>query len=159
MERILIIALAVASLAISSCALMSHGTTEEIAVTSDPPGATATLASGETHVTPFTITVPREQDLQFHFSKPGYQSADIVDDTRVQGGYLAADSLTFFVGLSIDAATGAYFEHQEQSITARLDPASSTAPGGAVLSDGPAKSSSPSSQVTPAISAAGGNTN
>ncbi len=147
------------SLAICSCALVSHGRTEEIAVTSDPPGATATLANGETHVTPFTITVPREQDLQFHFSKPGYQSADIIDDSRIEGGYLAADLLILFIGWPVDGATGAYFEHQEPSIMVRLDPTATAAPAGAVVPNAPGKSNSSPPQATPPIGAAGGNTN
>jgi hypothetical protein len=113
---------ALALLGSSSCALLTHGTKEEISVTSDPSGATATLSDGRIYQTPFTITVPREQDLQIHFAKSGYQSSDLVDESHVEGGYLAADLLTFLIGPSIDAATGAYFAHDQSTIVARLDP-------------------------------------
>src|SRR4029077_13653431 len=79
------IAAASSALGLSSCLLLFQGTTEEIGVTSDPPGATVTLNNGETKVTPFTITVPREKDLQLHFSKVGYQSSDLVDNSQVEG--------------------------------------------------------------------------
>ena len=116
-------AFALASAAgISSCALLTQGTTEEINVSSEPPGATVTLNSGETKVTPFSIVVPREQDLQFHFSKPGYQSADVSDNSKVEAGYMAADIIPLMLPWAIDASNGAGFAHQQTSVTAHLDP-------------------------------------
>src|SRR5271163_4870548 len=110
------------SVTASSCALLFQGTTEEINVASDPPGATVTLNDGETKVTPFSITVPRQKDLQFHFSKPGYQSADVADNSQVEFGYMTADFIPLMLPWSIDAAAGAGFAHQQASVTAHLDP-------------------------------------
>lgn len=62
MNRISVIVVATALLGTCSCASLLQGTTEQVTVTSDPPAATATLSNGETHVTPFTMTVPRQQD-------------------------------------------------------------------------------------------------
>lgn len=106
------------SVTASSCGLLFQGTTEEINVASDPPGATVTLNDGETKVTPFSITVPRQKDLQFHFSKPGYQSADVADNSQVEFGYMMGD----FMLWSIDAAAGAGYAHQQATVTAHLDP-------------------------------------
>jgi hypothetical protein len=105
-----------------SCALLTQGTTEEITFNSDPPGATVTLNNGETKVTPFSMAAPREQDLQFHFSKPGYQSVDLSDNSRVEGGYMAADIIPFMLPWAVDAASGAGFVHQQTSVTAHLEP-------------------------------------
>ncbi|MBF6569701.1 MAG: hypothetical protein IVW54_12595 [Candidatus Binataceae bacterium] len=144
--RVAVFAFASALLGTCSCAAIFQGTTEPITVTSDPPGATATLSNGETRVTPFTITVPRQQDLDFHFSKPGYQSTDVVDDAQIEGGYVAADLFTFLIGTAIDSATGAYFAHQESMVTAHLDsevtvaPATSNQPEGAPPQVKPSKS-------------------
>ena len=96
-----------------SCGLLPQGTTEEINVASDPPGVTVTLDDGETKVTPFSITVPRQKDLQFHFSKPGYQSADVVDNSQVEFGYMTADFIPLMLPWSFDAAAGAGFAHQQ----------------------------------------------
>jgi hypothetical protein len=110
------------SLAVCSCALILQGRTEKIAVNSDPPGALVTLSDGETKVTPFSITVPRNQDLQFHFSKPGYQSTDVSDNSQVEGAYGAVDIIPLMIPWAIDGSTGAPYKHQQSSVTARLDP-------------------------------------
>jgi hypothetical protein len=117
-----VLVFALSSVGACSCGLLFQGTTEEINVASDPPGATVTLNDGETKVTPFSITAPREKDLQFHFSKPGYQSADVVDNTQVEPGYLVADTIPLLLPWAIDASAGAGFAHQQTSVTAHLDP-------------------------------------
>jgi hypothetical protein len=64
-----------------------HGTTEEITINSDPPGATAALSDGRTGTTPFTITVPPNQDLQIHFSKAGYLIFQTIRESRWDTGW------------------------------------------------------------------------
>src|ERR1700678_1681433 len=113
---------AICSVGVCSCALIFQGTTEEINVASEPPGATVTLNDGETKVTPFSMTAPREKDLQFHFSKPGYQSADVVDNSQVEGGFMFIDVIPLMIPWSIDAAAGAGFAHQQTTVVAHLDP-------------------------------------
>jgi hypothetical protein len=130
---------AVGSAGICSCGLVFQGTTEEINVASEPPGATVTLNDGETKVTPFSMTAPREKDLQFHFSKPGYQSADVADNSQVEGGLLLIfDVIPLMIPWSIDAAAGAGFAHQQTTVTAHLEPESGA--GG----DVPTKTAAPS---------------
>jgi len=129
-----------------SCGLLFQGTTEEINVTSDPPGATVTLNDGETKVTPFSITVPREKDLQFHFSKPGYESADVVDNSQAEFGYMTADFIPLMLPWTIDAAAGAGFAHQQASVTAHLDPSEGAASD---VSAKTAKTNVPLPPVTP----------
>jgi hypothetical protein len=135
--------LAASSVGACSCGLVFQGTTEEINVASDPPGATVTLNDGETKVTPFSMTAPREKDLQFHFSKPGYQSADLSDNSEIEPGYLIADFIPLMLPWSIDAAAGAGFAHQQSSVTAHLDRE------GGVAEDVPAKTIAPLPPPTP----------
>src|SRR5271170_7857502 len=134
---------AISSTVVCSCALLLQGTTEEINVASDPPGATVTLNDGETKVTPFSITVPRQRDLQFHFSKPGYQSADVDDNSEIESGYMMAALIPLMVPWTIDAVAGAGYAHQQPTVTAHLDP-SEGAP-----SDVSAKTNAPVPPVTP----------
>lgn len=129
---------AIGTLGVCSCALIFQGTTEEIDVASEPSGATVTLNDGETKVTPFSMTVPREKDLQFHFSKAGYQSTDVSDDSQVEGGLLVFDVIPLMIPWSIDAAAGAGFAHQQTTVTAHLDPESEAA------GDVPTKTTAPS---------------
>ena len=115
------------SLGACSCALLFQGTTEEINVASDPPGASVTLNDGETKVTPFAMTSQRNKDLQFHFSKAGYQSTDMSDNSKIEPGFLVVDAIPLLVPWAIDEAEGAGFTHQETSIVAHLDPELSAA--------------------------------
>ena len=45
----------------------------------------------------------------------------MVDNSQVEGGYLAADVFPFALGLMIDAARGAYYAHQQSAVVAHLD--------------------------------------
>ena len=119
--------IAVAAACTVACANVMHGKTEEISVTSNPSGADVTLNNGMIGVTPFTITVPRERNLVFHFSKEGYQSADVFDQSNVEGKYIAADWATMLVtGLPFawlnDVSSGAPRTHEQITVTANLVP-------------------------------------
>lgn len=142
------LAVAASALGVCSCVLLFQGTSEEITVTSDPPGATVTLNNGETRVTPFTITVPRKQDLQLHFSKTGYQSADLVDSSQVEAA-VVVDVIPLMIPWAIDASAGAGFAHQQTSLHAHLDPEAG-APG-----DSQSRSGAPSPKATPKTAASG----
>jgi hypothetical protein len=127
MTKIARFLLAAAVLGLGSCALLTQGTTEEITVLSDPPGATVTLPNGETHLTPCTITVRRQQDIHLHFEKAGYESRDVDDNSLVEGGYILADALT--LSYPIDAATGASYKHEHSTVVAHMDPQPATTSG------------------------------
>ena len=128
-----------------SCMLLFQGTTEEIHVESEPSGATATLGNGETRVTPFSLTVPREQDLQIHFSKPGYQSRDIDDDSNIEAAAVI-DMLPLMFPWAVDESTGAGYAHQQPSVVVHLDP---VATAEAATDE---KAAAPVPQPTPSVS-------
>jgi hypothetical protein len=132
------------SLGLSSCLLLFQGTTEEIQVTSEPPGATVTLNNGETRVTPFTMTVPRNRDLQLHFSKTGYQSIDLIDGSQVEPA-IFVDLFPLMLPWAIDAGAGAGFAHQQTSLSAHLDPDPNTI--GKLQSDSPPRSGAAASDA------------
>lgn len=139
---IFVMVLSIAGLCSSCATLLFRGSTEEISVNSDPPGATATLDNGETTVTPFSITVPRRSDVHFHFSKPGYESVDFSDDAEPQPQYFYPDLLVLFIPLvaETDAWTGAEFEHQESEVFVHLDskePVSAVTAGRSTASQSP----------------------
>ena len=123
-----IFTIALMSGAASSCALIFQGNTEQISVASEPPGAAVTLNNGVAMTTPFSIDVRREDDLQLHFAKPGYQSTDVEDNSEVEPGYLMADIIPFMIPWAIDAGSGAGFAHQQTSISVHLDPQESAHP-------------------------------
>jgi hypothetical protein len=75
-------------LACSSCATLFQGTTEEVMVASDPDAAQVTVNDGRSGPTPFSMRVPRSEDLQIHVAKVGYTPYDMTDTSHVEWGYL-----------------------------------------------------------------------
>ena len=77
-------------------------------VNSEPPGANVSVSDGRAGVTPFSFRTARDEDLQFHVSKAGYQPSDISDPSKFQWGYGISDLFfTGLIGLGIDAMDGA----------------------------------------------------
>lgn len=125
-----LICLSVGLVALSSCAMLVHGTTENIDVSSEPPGASVVVSDGQTGTTPFSIVARREQGLVFHFSKPGYQSVDVLNESGMETGAFVSDLVLEIVTLpfnitpifSIDEQSGAAYAHQTHDVSVRLEP-------------------------------------
>ncbi len=111
------------ALACSSCATLFQGTTEEVMVASDPDAAQVTVNDGRSGPTPFSMRVPRSEDLQIHVAKVGYTPYDMTDTSHVEWGYLVSDLFfTGLIGLAVDGIDGAMFYHNQAMVTAHLDP-------------------------------------
>jgi len=65
-----IAAAAIASLC-ASCATITRGTSEQIQIVSDPPGAEARTSMGFVCVTPCTLQAGRKDEFTVTVSKPG----------------------------------------------------------------------------------------
>ena len=112
----------VSLLGTTSCATLFQGTNEEISFASDPSGASVTVNDGRSGTTPYSIRENREEDLQVHFSKSGFQSQDVADTSHVQWGYVVSDIFfTGLIGLAVDGLDGAMFAHNQQMVSAHLD--------------------------------------
>ena len=118
---------ACAALASSSCATLFQGTTEEVMVASDPAGAQVSVNDGRSGPSPFSMRVPRSEDLQIHVAKVGYTAYDVTDTSHVEWGYLVSDLFfTGLIGLAVDGIDGAMFYHNQAMVTAHLDPVAAT---------------------------------
>ncbi|HZH12154.1 MAG TPA: translation initiation factor 2 [Microvirga sp.] len=123
--RILIIA--AASLSLAACATVTRGTTEQITVTSEPSGASATTSIGHScPATPCTFEVSRKAEFIATFKKDGYEDLQIPVQTRVSGGGAAGFAgnviIGGVVGMAADAATGATLEHYPNPVHAVMTP-------------------------------------
>ena len=92
-----IAAAAIASLC-ASCATITRGTSEQIQIVSDPPGAEARTSMGFVCVTPCTLQVGRKDEFTVTVSKPGYQPAEVPVTTKVNAGGGAAFAGNVVVG-------------------------------------------------------------
>ena len=105
-------AIAATGVALSGCATIVTGSSEDIAILTPPvSGATCILSNAEgswTVVTPTVAHVERSRaDMRIKCTRPGYQEADATIPSKFEGwtiGNLATGGL---IGVGVDTATGA----------------------------------------------------
>ncbi len=124
-------AAAMASLC-ASCATVTRGTTEQIQIVSDPPGAEARTSMGFVCVTPCSLQVGRKDEFTVTVSKPGYAPAEVPVSTKVNAGGGAAFAgnvlVGGLVGMAADASTGAGLDHYPNPVEVDLVPLKPTRP-------------------------------
>ena len=70
----------------SACATAINGTTQRVAVASDPPGAQVYVNDAPVGVTPAFVDVPRrDRDLELRFEKDGYEPARLALERGFSG--------------------------------------------------------------------------
>jgi PEGA domain len=125
-----ILGVAALAVALSGCASITRGTTENISIASSPSGAEATITGLEVPtacVTPCAIIAKRNADISVTFAKEGYEPQTVQLTTEVPGtgaagfaGNLLAGGL---IGMGVDAATGAATDHKPNPVIVTLQPA------------------------------------
>src|SRR5258707_3782226 len=93
-------ALAVAVIAaLAGCPLVVQGTKQNVTFTSEPQGATFTVA-GQTGTTPVTLELPKD-DYQISFRYPGYEDAS-VDLKRKMSNWFIGSIVMGVISITID---------------------------------------------------------
>lgn len=113
------------------CATITRGTTDQLAVESDPAGAQVTLSNGQEGITPASFTLPRKDPLTVTLRKDGYQEVTVKVNPEIGGGAagLAGNVLIGgVVGAIIDPASGAIYDLKPNPVSVKLVP-SPTADG------------------------------
>ena len=110
--------LVISLLSVSACSSITQGTSQDIAVNTNPPGATCVLQRegfeiGRIHNTPGSANVSKtKHDITIVCNKEGYETATYINDSgweAASGGAGIALDVFLTLGLSsaIDSATGA----------------------------------------------------
>jgi hypothetical protein len=124
MRRVLFV-LAIAGLT-GACATVLRGTTEGVGFNSSPSGAEVHTSNGLGCVTPCTLTINKNEEFIATFEKPGFIPQQIPVSRQVVGGGVAATAGNIIaggiIGLGVDAATGAGYEHTPNPVSALLQP-------------------------------------
>lgn len=118
MKLMHVAALCAAGIALAGCATVVKGSSQSVAVATPPTtGATCTLknpSSGETWtiVSPGEIKIEKSRhDLQVTCVKDGWQTATATLPSNFQGWTVGNLILGGFIGLGVDAASGAMNEY------------------------------------------------
>jgi len=77
--------LVLAALAASGCATVTRGTTEELAIQSEPTGAAVSLSTGQTGATPCSFELKRKRDVVVTVKKEGFKPVEPDVDSKVAG--------------------------------------------------------------------------
>jgi hypothetical protein len=122
MSRPLLLCLLVLGVAASGCATIVHGSTQSIAVNTDPPGARV-MVNGQDHgATPTTLNLKRGRDHQIVFDLAGYQPVTInVEKNMDTMPFIVGNLFSWgIIGWVVDAANGAAYRLTPDQINANL---------------------------------------
>ena len=112
-----------------SCASVVHQTTQQIPVTSDPPGAAIMVACGDVNndprlATPATVVVHRKPaKCSISLAKEGFKTEEVKLDKEMSPWYLGNILIGGIVGFIVDAANGAMFDRKPKKVDVKLTPA------------------------------------
>jgi PEGA domain len=111
------------------CASVSRGTTENISITSTPPGATAELSGLDNPtacVTPCVVVAKRSADITVTINKEGFEPQVIPLTKEIPGtgaaGFAGNVLVGGLVGMGVDAYTGAAQDHKPNPVDVTLQP-------------------------------------
>lgn len=121
-----------AALLCAGCGTITRGTTEQLQILSEPPGAEARTSLGHQCETPCTITISRKDEFNVSIEKDGFQRAQVPVITEVSGAGGAAFAgnilLGGVVGMGADAVTGAAYNHTPNPVFVTLKPLKAAEP-------------------------------
>src|ERR1700743_69942 len=80
------------------CASVTRGTTDQVQILSEPPGAEVHTSMGQVCTSPCTRQFNRKDEFTVTASKPGYHSAQMPVGTRVAAGGAAGFAGNILVG-------------------------------------------------------------
>jgi|GEM_PF-1459731 len=107
----------------SGCATIIHGTTQAIPVTSEPPGATVVVTTGDGRATtPGTLELKRKTGHILTFSKDGYKPDTVKLESVLSGAVAGNILLGGVIGWGVDATTGADSRLVPESVHVVLTP-------------------------------------
>lgn len=107
---------------LTSCATLVNGPTEDVPVTTIPPGAVVTEEQTST-LTPVTFTLERDRDYVLTITKEGYHTENI----KIEHVISAAEAGNVFfgvLGVAIDVATGSAWALEPDNLIITLRPLS-----------------------------------
>jgi uncharacterized protein YceK len=116
----------VASLFLSGCASIMHGTTQQIGVSSAPTGARVVVNGGQRGVTPLVLDLERKGPHTLSIESDGYEPFQMSLTRSVSGWVWGNIVFGGVIGLAVDAATGGLYKLSPEQVSAELERADVT---------------------------------
>jgi hypothetical protein len=118
MNRMAVAAIALLT-ALSGCTLVMQGTSQAVKFSSEPEGATVSVA-GQTGTTPVTLELPKD-DYQVSFRLAGYEDHAVELKRRLSPWFYGSIAMGI-IASSIDFASGAWKEFETTEVSVTLQP-------------------------------------
>jgi hypothetical protein len=97
---------AILPLAMSGCATVINGTSQDYEMASKPEGAKVTLSNGQSCTAPCRISLKRRNDLTATVELDGYKTEKVYIQSRTGGAGVGNILLGGVIGAGVDASNG-----------------------------------------------------
>lgn len=108
-------------LTFSSCATIFKGSTDDVNFSSDPTGAKVYVNGSLLGTTPLQLKLKSNKTYTIEFMKDGYETKTVILNNSVGAGWVILDILGGLIPVIIDAATGNWYELDQEHINAALE--------------------------------------
>jgi predicted small secreted protein len=121
-----IMLLSLVATSVAGCATVTQGTKDVLVIQTKPEDAQVQLSSGQSCVsTPCAIEIPRKDAVKVQITKKGCKAREVnvLSKMSTSGGAALAGNVLVggFIGLGVDAATGASKELTPNPVVVTLD--------------------------------------
>ena len=111
---------------ISGCATIFKGNSSVVDFSTKPSGADVYVNGFNRGKTPINLKLESKKTYNIEFKKDGYVSQTYTITNHVGGGWVILDILAGLVGVVIDAATGSWYDLDQDAINMILEEQQST---------------------------------
>ena len=119
-----VILICLIAISLSSCASITTGRFQRVAIESNPQDANVTISSGHRGVTPCSFDLQRNKNHVIKISKKGYKTAQVMLKKTICGSTAGNLIIGGVIGLGVDAMTGAMFRLIPENVSVDLVPGS-----------------------------------
>jgi hypothetical protein len=120
MHRTTLVALIVSALALTACASIMHGTSQDVGISSTPTSAFVTVDNAAKGQTPFVAKLSRKDNHVIHITADGYAPADLTLTHSTSGWVWGNLLFGGIIGLAVDAITGGLYKLTPEQLNATL---------------------------------------
>ena len=121
-----ILTIVVLALGLGGCSTLDHGTLDEVAVVTTPPGAEVVSSTGTICTSPCAVSGPRLDAFTVTISKAGYVTQTASSAAKPDAAAVAAASAlkpsADALGRVIDVQDGSFYTHDPKVIVVTLAP-------------------------------------
>jgi hypothetical protein len=111
---------AVLPFVIGGCATVFKGTSRDLQINSDPPGAEVYIDGSLEGSTPTTVSVKSTMNHRVSLKMDGYEPLDTVVFKQISPVWVSVDLMLLWLPAIVDMATGAWYELNPAMIYAVL---------------------------------------